>query len=220
MQSIPDLAIPEPKPRYRGVFHQFGAAVAVVAVATLIASAPTTRAIWATVIYGVSLVTLLTISAAYHRVAWEPPAELLMRRLDHSAIFVLIAGTYTPICLLVLGPSAGVALLLIAWGCAILGVLQANFWPYAPSLVRSFVYVAFGCLLITEWRALTTALTTYELVCIGVGGACYILGALIYATERPDPLPKIFGFHEVFHTLVVIAAALHFAAIYAIVVSS
>lgn len=220
MQTVPEFALSEPKPRFRGVFHQFGAGVALVAVATLIASAPTTRALWAAGIYGASLVALLTISAAYHRVDWAPRAELLMRRLDHSAIFVLIAGTYTPICLLVLGPSAGVTLLLIAWSCAILGVLQANFWPYAPSLVKSVLYIGFGWLMATEWTALTTMLTTYELTLIAVGGGCYMLGAFIYAFRRPDPLPKTFGYHEVFHTLVVIAAALHFAAVYDIVVSS
>ena len=220
MQTAHEFVISEPKPRYRGVLHQFGAMVAVVAVVALIASAPTARALWAAGIYGASLVALLTISAAYHRRDWAPPAELLMRRLDHSAIFVLIAGTYTPICLLVLGPSTGVSLLLVAWGCAIIGVLQANFWPYAPTPVKSVLYIGFGWLVVTEWTALTTSLTAYELALIAVGGGCYMVGAFVYAFRRPDPLPEAFGYHEVFHTLVVIGAALHFTAIYGIVVSA
>ena len=203
----------------RGVLHEVFAFVAAAAVITLITLAPTTRAIWAATIYGFSLVTLLSVSATYHRNAWKPVARLLMQRLDHSAIFVLIAGTYTPICLLVLG-SAGIPLLGLVWGGALLGVLQATFWPSAPKLVKASLYIGLGWALVLQWTPLFAALTVTELALIAAGGLAYTFGALIYAFQRPNPFPKIFGYHEVFHALVVAAAACHFVAMAMIVLGA
>ena len=203
----------------RGVLHQVFAFVFAAAAITLIALAPTTRALWSASVYGFSLVALLAVSATYHRNTWKPVARLLMQRLDHSAIFILIAGTYTPICLLVLG-SAGVPLLALVWGGALLGVLQATFWPSAPKLVKAGLYIGLGWSLALQWSPLFAALTTTELVLIAAGGLAYTFGAVIYAFQRPNPFPKTFGYHEVFHALVVAAAACHFVVMSQIVLSA
>ena len=218
----PSLALCEPdqKPRMRGVSHQVGALVAAAAVAALVAVAPTSLAAWAAGIYGFSLVALLAISAAYHRPHWGVVGRQRMRRLDHSAIFVLIAGTYTPFCLLVLPPSAGIQLLAVAWGGAALGVLQSNIWPAAPKALKAALYVALGWILVTQWGALGASLTSSELALLGAGGLTYTVGALVYAVKRPSPFPKVFGYHEVFHALVLVAAALQFIAITGVVLGA
>ena len=227
MDSSPTLAVrlaeleilEGPKPLMRGVLHQVFAFVAAAAAITLISLAPTTRAVWAAGVYGFSLVGLLTISATYHRNTWKPVARLFMQRLDHSAIFVLIAGTYTPICLLVLG-SAGVPLLAVVWSGALFGVFQATFWPSAPKLIKASLYIGLGWALVLQWSALMAALTTTELALIAAGGLAYTFGALIYAFQRPNPFPKVFGYHEVFHALVIGAAACHFVAMSMIVLGA
>jgi hemolysin III len=227
LDSLPTLAVrlaelealEGPKPMMRGVLHQVFVFVAAAAAVTLIALAPTTRAIWAAGIYGFSLVALLGISATYHRNTWGPVARLFMQRLDHSAIFVLIAGTYTPICLLVLG-SAGIPLLAVVWGGATLGVLQATFWPSAPKLLKASLYIGLGWVLVLQWSPLLAALTTFQLALLAAGGFAYTLGALVYAFQRPNPFPKTFGYHEVFHALVVGAAACHFIVMAEVVLSA
>jgi len=227
LDSLPSLAVrladleelEGPKPLLRGVLHQVFVFVAAAAAVTLVTLAPTTRALWAAGIYGFSLVALLGISATYHRNTWKPVARLFMQRLDHSAIFVLIAGTYTPVCLLVLG-SAGIPLLGIVWGGAALGVLQATFWPSAPKLIKASLYVGLGWVLVLQWGPIMAALTTTELALLAAGGVAYTLGALVYAFQRPNPFPKTFGYHEVFHALVVAAAACHFVAMTQIVLGA
>ncbi len=218
----PSLTLSEPdqKPRMRGVLHQAGALVAVAAATALIVAAPTALAAWAAGVYGFSLVALLIISAAYHRPHWAPVARQRMRRLDHSAIFLLIAGTYTPFCLLVLPPPAGLTLLAVAWGGALLGVLQSNIWPSAPKAFKAALYVGLGWILVTQWGALGAALSSLELALLGAGGLTYTVGALVYAVKRPNPFPKVFGYHEIFHALVIVAAALHFVAVTGIVLAA
>ena len=214
------LSEPDQKPRMRGVTHHIGAFLAVGAVSALVVAAPTSLATWAAGIYGFSLVALLTISAAYHRPHWGTVARQRMRRLDHSAIFLLISGTYTPFCLLVLPPPAGLTLLAVAWGGALLGVAQSNIWPDAPKALIAALFVGLGWILVTQWGALGAALTASELALLGAGGLTYTVGALVYAVKRPNPFPEVFGYHEIFHALVIVAAALHFLAVTGIVLAA
>lgn len=212
----PDEAGAEPartKPSMRGVSHQIGAFVALIAGLVLVASVTSTQARVATAVYAASLVAMLGISALYHRRHWPPGPRRWMKRLDHSAIFVLIAGTYTPICLLVLESEVGVRLLVVAWAGAALGVARALFWVSAPKPLSAALYVLLGWLVVVEWRAVAQGLGGAGVAWLMAGGAAYTLGAVVYALRRPDPIPKVFGFHEIFHVFVLVGAACHYAMI-------
>lgn len=197
------------KPRLRGVSHEltfyFGLAGAV----ALIGAAPPGRATVAAAIYALSFVTLFGISALYHRPMWAPAARARLRRLDHSAIYLLIAGTYTPVALLAVPPDVGTRLLLVVWIGAGLGVLQSVAWSHAPRPLRAALYVLLGWAVVGEWSAVSAGLGTGGIALLAAGGGLYSLGAVVYATRRPDPAPAVFGYHEVFHLLVVAAAGCH-----------
>lgn len=200
-----------PKPLLRGVSHEVAAAIALAAGVLLVAAAgPHGRGPAA--VYAASLFALLATSALYHRANWPPRPRLFMRRLDHSAIFVLIAGTYTPMCAL-LGGAVGHRLLAIVWAGAAVGVVQAVAFPRAPKPLVAIAYLLLGWAVLPVLPDLWRALGTAPLALLGAGGISYTVGAVVYATGRPDPFPRVFGYHEVFHALVIIAAALHFAAV-------
>lgn len=205
------------KPSLRGVSHQWGALIAVVAAVILVVQAPSLRAAWAASIYGLSLVVLLGTSALYHRPTWKPAARAIMRQLDHSAIFILIAGTYTPICMLVLADGEGATLLRFVWASAGLGVAQSIFWPTAPKPLVAILCVALGWGAVWSWPSLSSLLSSQVLVFILLGGILYTLGAVVYSLRRPDPWPEVFGYHEVFHALLLAASVLHFTAVAQIV---
>ena len=198
------------KPLLRGVSHEIAAGVALLAWIALAALAPSARGRAAANVYGASLFALFAVSALYHRPTWAPRARLWMRRLDHSAIFLLIAGTYTPFCLLV-GGGRGSALLAAVWSGAALGVVQSVAWPRAPKPLLAIVYVALGWMVLPLLPALRAALGPGALALLAAGGLVYTAGAVVYASGRPDPFPRVFGYHEVFHAMVIVAAALHFA---------
>jgi hemolysin III len=202
-------SVPE-KPLLRGVSHEIAALVSLLAWAALAVAAEPGRARAAANVYGASLFTLFVVSAAYHRRTWAPRARLLMRRLDHSAIFVLIAGTYTPFCLL-LPAASGLRLLAIVWAGAVAGVVQSVVWPRAPKQLVAAVYVLLGWVVVPVLPALHDALGSGAIALLLAGGAAYTVGAAVYALRRPDPFPRVFGYHEVFHALVVVAAICHFA---------
>lgn len=136
-----------------------------------------------------------------------------MRRLDHAAIYILIAGTSTPICLFALSPEQGFKLLKLVWGAAIFGIFQSLFWVNGPKWVSSILYVIAGLLVIPFMSELKMVLSSIQIQLILSGGAFYIIGAVIYAIKRPNPYPKYFGYHEIFHLLVIAAAILHFLAV-------
>ncbi|WP_243337392.1 PAQR family membrane homeostasis protein TrhA [Anaeromyxobacter soli] len=198
------------KPLLRGVSHEIAAFVALAAWIALALVSPSARARAAANVYGASLFTLFAVSALYHRPTWPPRARRWMRRLDHSAIFLLIAGTYTPFCL-VLGGARGEALLVIAWGGAALGILQSILWVRAPKPLIAVIYVLLGWVILPVMPALVARLGPGAIALLGAGGIAYSLGAVVYATRRPDPFPRVFGYHEIFHALVVVAAGLHLA---------
>jgi len=164
-------------------------------------------------VYALSLSALLGTSALYHRLNWNPKQRAWMRRLDHTMIFVLIAGTYTPFSLLSIGGDRGVLLSLLVWLAALLGLLLNLLWINAPKWLSAILYVALG------WVGIEPLFDCYEqlgslfIASFLLGGVLYTLGALIYALKRPNPLPQIFGYHEIFHALVLLAAAVHYAAI-------
>lgn len=212
MSTAPAVAPPaaRTKPRLRGVSHQIGAVVAAFAGVALVFSTGSPRARVAAAVYAASLVLLLSISALYHRRYWPPGPRRWMKRLDHSAIYVLIAGTYSPLCLCALPPEAGERLLWLVWGGAALGGLKSLFWVGAPKPLSAALYVAMGWLILVEWQAMSEGLGAAGLALMLAGGVLYTLGASVYALRRPDPVPTVFGFHEVFHVFVLLAAVCHF----------
>jgi len=207
------------KPLLRGVSHEIAFYVTLIAGPLLFAFAPAGRAAWAAVAYAVCLSALFGASALYHRPHWQPRARARMRRVDHAAIYLLIAGTYTPIAALAVSGAAGARLLWLAWGGAVLGIAKSLLWPQAPRALTAAIYVALGWLFVAEGGAVARGLGAAGLALLLGGGALYTAGAVIYARRCPDPAPRVFGYHEIFHALVVAAAMLHFGAVARLVIS-
>jgi hemolysin III len=205
-------AQPRVKPLLRGVSHQIAAGVALAGLVALVLLAPGPRARLAGAIYGGSLVALFTVSALYHRPTWGPRIRPWLRRLDHSAIFLLIAGSYTPLCLL-LGDDRSRMLLGLVWVGAGLGMLRAILWPTAPRALSTSLYLLLGWAAVPLVPAIQRTLGTGPLLLLAAWGLLYTVGAVIYATRRPDPFPRVFGYHEIFHALVIAAAGLQFAVV-------
>jgi hemolysin III len=206
------------RPRLRGVFHQYAFVAALAAGAALVAYAESPRARVATAVYAVALATMFGISALYHRVEWRSAeTRRLMRRLDHSAIPLLIAGTYTPFALLALDGALADVILLVVWAGAAASLLFNIFWVDAPTWVTALVFVALGWVGVATVPQLISVGAAPALLVL-LGGALYTIGAVTYALRRPNPLPLVFGYHEIFHLLVVAAAAAHYVAIAAFVV--
>jgi hemolysin III len=206
------------KPRLRGVSLQYAFFVSLACGVGLILAASNGRARIAAAIYAAAVSALLGTSALYHRVTWRPGARRWMRRLDHSMIFVLIAGTYTPVALLALHGALARAILIAVWAGAAAGVAFKLVWIDAPKWLFAAVYVALGWVSVAVFGELPAAIGWLGLAGLALGGLLYTLGAVVYATERPNPFPKVFGYHEVFHALVIAAAGLHYAVIAFLVV--
>ncbi|MGO8967345.1 PAQR family membrane homeostasis protein TrhA [Mycobacterium sp.] len=206
------------KPRARGWIHLVSAIVALVAGATLIAvSWPLAglKAGLATFVYTGSVVGMFTVSAIYHRVTWKSAsARMWMKRLDHSMIFVLIAGTYTPFALLAMPHHAGMLALSIVWGGAVAGVLLKLCWPTAPRWVGVPLYLLLGWVAAFYVAAILHAAGVAAMVLLIVGGALYSIGGILYALRWPDPWPRTFGYHEFFHACTAVAAICHYIAIW------
>jgi hemolysin III len=199
-------------PILRGVSHFWAFWCALAATIPLVALAPSGAARGAALVYGAGMCILFAGSATYHRYRCGPRLRSLLCRIDHSAIFVFIAASYTPVALLVLDGPTGAVLLATAWAGAIGGVTMSVAWISAPRVLFAGTYVALGWVAILAVPELVSRLSLTPLLLIAGGGALYTIGAVVYATRRPDPWPRVFGFHEVFHALVIAAAALHFVA--------
>ncbi len=205
---------PLPKPRLRGVLHQWAFAVSLIAGAALLLEAGSARARIAVAIYAGSVAALFGTSALYHRVQWNSrSARRWMRRLDHTMIFVLIAGSYTPFALLVLHGTLGAIILVTAWSAALAGAVFKLSWIDAPGWLIAGTYVAIGWIAVVAAPELVNRLGVVAVVALALGGVLYSIGAVIYALKRPDPAPAVFGYHEVFHLLVILAAALQYAVV-------
>jgi hemolysin III len=177
-------------------------------------AAASTRAGHATLAYTLAIVAMFAVSATYHRVSWgSTAARSWMRRLDHSMIFVFIAGTYTPFALLDMPPSTGHQVLAIVWGGSLAGVALTLFWPGAPRLLGVALYLLLGWVAIWYAGTILQNAGVAAAVLLAVGGALYSIGAVFYALRRPDPWPTIFGYHEIFHGLTAVAAMCHFVAV-------
>ena len=207
-------AIAAVKPRLRGVSHEWAFFVSLVLGAGLIVAARSPRATLAVAIYAASLSALLGTSALYHRVNWKRPAvRAWMRRLDHTMIFFLIAGTYTPFALLVLDGPIADAILIVVWAGAIAGSIVEMIWITHPKWVAALIYMSLGWVAVVAFPQMWSAIGPGGSLLIAGGGLLYTAGAVVYATQRPDPNPAVFGYHEVFHLFVIAAAAAHFAAV-------
>ncbi len=202
------------KPRLRGVSHQWAFFASLVLGAALVLAAPGSRATLACAVYAGSVAGLFGASALYHRVTWSrAAARRWMRRLDHTMIFVLIAGTYTPFTLLALEGDLAQVLLVVVWAGALGGVVLNLVWIDAPRPFVVAVYIALGSVAVVAVPAIVDAVGVLATLLLALGGALYIAGAVIYARRRPDPNPAVFGYHELFHVFVIAAAAVHYAVV-------
>jgi hemolysin III len=202
------------KPRLRGVSHEWAFFVSLFLGAGLIVAAKTPKATLAVAIYAASLSALLGTSALYHRVNWtRPNVRRWMRRLDHSMIFFLIAGTYTPFALLVLSGPLADAILVVVWIGAFAGAIVEMVWIEHPKWVAALIYMALGWVAAVAFPELWNDMGVTGTLLVAAGGLLYTAGAVVYATQRPDPNPRVFGYHEIFHLFVILAAAAHFAAV-------
>jgi hemolysin III len=208
---------PLAKPRLRGVFHQYAFYVALVAGAVAVALSDSARELVATWIYAGALAAMFGVSALYHRVDWRSErVRRWMRRLDHSTILLLIAGTYTPFALLAFDGAVADAVLVTVWAGAAAGLVLNLAWIDAPKWLVACVFIALGWVGVIAFPQMLD-LGIAPTALIVAGGALYTLGALAYALRRPNPAPAVFGYHEIFHLLVVGAAVTHFIAIAAFV---
>jgi hemolysin III len=200
-------------PHLRGVLHQWAFWFALAAATALVTLAPPGVARIAAFVYGGGLCLMLAASALYHRWKCSPQVRSVLCRIDHSAIYVFMGASYTPVGLLVLDDTLRWVVLGSVWGGCLAGVALSVAWVTAPRVLFALTYVALGWVLVIAFPQLTSELEVTPLVLLGAGGLLYSAGAVIYALRRPDPWPSTFGFHEVFHALVVAAAVTHFVAI-------
>lgn len=203
------------RPRLRGVADIYAATVAVPAAIALVACARDGAATLAALVYGVSLVVLLVGSAVYHLPGWPLRTALWLRKLDHANIYLLIAGTSTPLALVIDGPASA-WLLAAMWLAAGLGIVKTFAWPHAPRKLSAALYVAMGCFTLPTAPALRAA-ADEVFPLLTLGGLLYVIGALVYALRWPNPAPLVFGYHELFHVFVFGAALAHYIAIWALV---
>lgn len=201
------------KPKLRGVSHEAAFFVSLVAGPALVLAAPSGSARWLVGVYAVCLSALFGVSALFHRVTWAPAPRLRMRRLDHSMIYVFIAGTYTAIVGLAVQGGIAKVLLGLVWAGAVAGVVVKLWWRSAPRWVGAALYIVLGWVAVLGLPALLAAFGPVGFGLILTGGIAYTVGAIIFARRSPDPVPTIFGYHEVFHAFVVVAAVCHYVAV-------
>ncbi|MGN6252026.1 MAG: PAQR family membrane homeostasis protein TrhA [Marmoricola sp.] len=212
--------IAEVKPKLRGWFHAGAVPVALAAFIVLIVLSPTTETRVGAIVYAGSALLLFTVSGVYHRGTWSPRMWALLRRMDHASIYVLIAGSYTPFAILFLHGAARTTLLLIVWICAVGGVFFRVFWTDAPRWLSTPLYVALGwaaIFFIPDFvdgaRPFGSGIAVAVLVLVASGGVLYTVGGVVYGLKRPDPWPRWFGFHEIFHAFTIAAFVCHYVAV-------
>ena len=207
------FAAAEKKPTWRGWIHAGTFPVAIALGVVLIVLADGTTARISSAIFVASSLLLFGISALYHRLNWGPAGRAVLKRLDHANIFLLIAGSYTPITVLALPPEKATLLLWLVWSGAALGIGFRVFWIGAPRWLYVPLYILLGwaaCMFIVDFFTANWVMMTL----IIIGGLCYTLGAVFYALKRPNPFPGVFGFHEIFHTLTLLAFLCHWTGIF------
>lgn len=205
------------KPLLRGQLHVGAVFAAVPAAIVLVVVAGSTHARVAAVVYGLTLIALFSVSGAYHRVHVHGPLQHMLRRADHATIYGLIAGSYTPVALVAVGGVVGWILFVAAWTIAALGMSLKIVWFDHTGKFGGFLYIAMGWMVVGAAPWVLAGMSAAELILFALGGLLYTGGAIILATRRPNPNPRVFGYHEVWHTCVVVAAACHYAAMVSIV---
>lgn len=215
----PDVALPAPlvKPLLRGWLHLICFFAAVPAAVLVVALASSPRGRVGALVYAVGLVALFGVSGAYHRGRWSDTKRRLMQKLDHGTIFVMIAGSYTPLCLLVLRGWVAWVMLAVTWAMAVAGFVLAFTGGRVSRVLRGTLYIVMGWASLLAAPQLLRHLSAAELTLIAVGGVLFTVGAIFLATHWPDPFPRVFGYHEVWHVLVVAAVICHFVAIASVV---
>ena len=205
------------KPLLRGYFHEWMFFISIGACIPLINNSTNSTELIATIVYSIGIFMMFGFSALYHRVNWRPEVLKIMRRLDHSSIFIMIAGSFTPICLLVLPENLGLQLLVIMWVVAGIGILQTFIFTNAPRMIRAGIYLIAGYIAIPYLSVLSSVMGFTNFSLTLAGGTIYSVGAISYGLKFPDFSPKYFGYHEFFHVLISLAAILHFIVIYSLV---
>ncbi|HET8717800.1 MAG TPA: hemolysin III family protein [Nocardioidaceae bacterium] len=205
--------VQEVKPHLRGWLHAATAPLTLAAGIVLIALSPNAATRVGSAVFTATALVLFTVSAIYHRGTWSPRVWAFLRRFDHANIFLLIAGSYTPFTLLLLDGTARTLLLAVVWTGAVLGVLFRIFWADAPRWLYVPIYIALGWAAIFFIGDFVSNAGTAVLVLMGVGGLLYTLGGVVYGVKRPNPSPRWFGFHEVFHTLTIAAFVTHYVGV-------
>lgn len=205
-----------------GLTHLAGALLGVVALIYLViksANHGTARHIASFAVFGVSVILLYTSSAFYHLLAVSDSARVIFRKIDHSMIFVLIAGSYTPFCLIPLDGMKGWILLGVIWGLVVVGLCVKLYWLHAPRWISTGIYLLMGWMAVVVFEPLAESLTPAGLYWLVVGGLFYTVGAVIYALKRPNPFPPLFGFHEIWHLFVLAGTASHFMSVNSLLVA-
>jgi hemolysin III len=202
-RELAAAAVAYAKPRLRGWLHLVTSPLALASGIVLIVLAPTMPATVAAIAYSLSAFVLFTTSAIYHRGRWSPRAEHRLKRLDHANIFLLIAGTYTPFAMLALRGDTRVAVLASVWALAVAGAVFRVVWVDAPRWLFVPMYIGLGWAAAFVVPQLLHGVGVTAFTLMAVGGFCYTVGGVVYALRRPDPSPRWFGFHEVFHALTV-----------------
>lgn len=202
--------------RWRGMIHAWASPLVIILGLLIVVLSPSQAARWAAAVFALTSITLFTTSALYHRGNWSAQTTAWFRRADHANIFLMIAGTYTPIAVQILDRNQAILTLSIIWAGAVLGVLVKTFWPSAPRWFSVALYILLGWGAAMDIPAYWAASPAVLLLVLG-GGLFYTVGAVFYASKRPNPIPGVFGFHELFHVCTVIAFGCHWTAVLLVV---
>ena len=220
VQQVTHELVELAKPRLRGWLHSGIAPVALVAGIFLVVLAPGFGARWSAAVFALTSIMLFGTSAAYHRGTWSPRALAAWKRLDHANIYLVIAGSYTPFAVLALEPPVSTIVLTVAWSGAVAGVAFRFLWFDAPRWLYTGLYLAIGWMAIFVMPQLVEGAGVPAALLVLIGGLFYTLGAVVYARRRPDPNPRWFGFHEVFHSFTIAAWICHYIAVSLVVYGS
>jgi len=202
------------KPLLRGHSHQAMFFVSLGACSMLLTHSTSSKSLIGLCVYSFGVLLMFGISALYHRIHWEVKERALMKKLDHAGIYIMIAGTCTPVALSVLSDESGQSLLLGIWIVALIGVMQSIFFVHLPKIVSALIYLIPGYMIIPYMAELKTKLGSFNISLLLIGGVFYTVGALCYGLRKPVLFPRVFGYHEVFHALVCLGAIVHFILIY------
>lgn len=204
------------KPLLRGHFHQAMFFVSLGASILLIAKSDSRIEYISTIVYSIALLGMFGISALYHRITWNPTERFLMKRLDHAGIYLMIAGCFTPICLLGLPEQSGMRLLTLIWIVGFVGIIQSIFFVNISKMYSAILYLIMGYMIVPYFSELAAHIGYVKLSLLIGGGIAYSIGAISYGLKRPAFKPLVFGYHEFFHVMVSVGAILHFILIFSI----